>query len=320
MSNVLDLLRQQNAERAAQLDGVEIPESSNLDVVAGTLVKFTGSVPIFDPDGAAGADPTHIEGGVPCALDLRQATMRITEAHAFQQPRGGLDKAEADRAQGLEPEMMNQVEGSLAIMGAKIGFMDGEDFLPHPMYEDHLWDFITSRALEIYWKSPFRTPDDIVEDFRQTLLENEPHGFVPADLGNQPRESRRTERWHLQAPSSGSNIREKILARQRTGFLVHTITLAAPREPLPQANGVLRAEWKDFMYSIEMNLHRVTVALASGATRSDAGRLSSSLTGVDNIYPLRATVATFNWSHPVMGGTEERTLSLFPESEEGATE
>ena len=314
----IERIRLQAEKRKAALEGVEISTTSNLTITADALNHFTGSVPDYDWDSPSDV-PLSIEGGIPCAL--RVGRIVVTEMRAFMQPEGGF-QAGQDRVNtsGNETDWnyMNQIEATIALPGARIGYMDGEEFISHPMYEDESMIFVTSRALEAYIKSPFRVTPEVVEGLREAVLAR---GFVPADLGDNPaRVSKRQDLWHLQALAVGGNKRDKIIARQQSGLPLESFTLTAPRELSNRptdSDGQAIPEFEDFMRHIEENLHRVTVGLATGENISEAGSLSTAITGVNAPYPLRATTASLTWISEIQGETqtfqEKHPVNFFPD-------
>lgn len=310
--SIIDEIKAQQAARTAALENVEIAQSSNLTINPHQMNQFSGSLPIFDLDGPAGDGPVSIEKNIPSALKVDNIV--LTEIHAFQQPEGGFARAEERNAAGGDWNWMTQIEGTMALPMAVLGFIEDGEFEQHPVYDDSSMTFVTSRALEVYFKSPFRVPEESVEQMRQAAID---HEFVPAELGDRVRESKRKELFHLQAKSTGSNTRDRILSRQTHGMQIESFTLTAPRDASTRPNdssGNPVPEYEDFLRSFEENLHRVIVSLASGESVSKAGRLSTAITGVNGQYPLRATCASLSWGTPVMGGKEVTSVGFFPAS------
>lgn len=336
-SNEMDILQivQKQLEERSAIIPENVRTGTNLTVTASSLsdedvskgvkhlITFTGTVPTWAADAPANAGPSETHENVPCALDLTKAQIVLTEAHAFRQPRGGQEAYQAAVDKKLPPEelaklLMNQVEFSVSLVGATIGFMlpDGT-YMPHPMYSDPKYAGVASRALEMYCKTPFTTSEDVIETMEELRLELfERAGFLPAQLGERAQPSKREDLWHLQAPTKGSNVRDQILSRQESGLKLDSVEILAPRpladRPPAAGTNVPRPEFENFMDSLERNLQRVALDLASGKSATEALRLSSAITGVDGQYPLRATVASLAYTAQLGPRKwDERVLRFF---------
>lgn len=316
--SIIDTINQAAAARQDVLKDVDINTSSNTTVTAHTLSKFAGTYPRYDYDSDSDM-PVEVMAVPNCALDVKDIV--LTEIRGFKQPEGGFTKMEERLANGGEANWMNQMEFTIALPGARLGFIEDEQFVAHPLWKDDSdMPFVKSRALEIYAKTPFKITDELMTEIQQAVLD---HGFVPVDLGDQPRESKREDLFHLNALAMGGTRRDKIIARQSSGLQLANLTLTAPRDisnrPTDAQNQPI-PEFENFLLSLEQNLHRVTVMLAAGESIPRAGSLSTAITGVNGRYPLRATTASLAYEETTFSASGEKvgsipkTVSFFAET------
>lgn len=280
-------------EAAAEVP--DAPQRVNPALQVGQLCEFNGTYPTWEKGQAHDEPPTgshNLRG----AIDLRNASIVLTDMHAYEQIRGGSANLDSPDAQ-----WMPQAELSISLPGAKILIQNDEgEWLPHPFYTARnasgllSFEQMTTRALECYVKTPFNTPIEVLASLRDTLVEA---GWKPSR--NEHNSIARNEKFHLVAPVSPTttSLVGQIQERQKTGFKLDSLTLLngdPERSP----------EFRDFLYSITENMRWVTALLGGGYNLSQSFSLSTAITGIDHSNPtdnrpmgnaLRATIGDISY-------------------------
>lgn len=305
--NVADLLKSTLDELTSDFDDTNVG-SSAIALTAGAICPFNGSLPMWAADATPDEEPGEVVN-VPCALDMRNASMVLTEAQAYTQLQGQPEARAAILAAGGQVTAMPAVEMRLTLPGAKLCFLDpGGEAVALPLYnpEARLGPF-TSRPLEIYVRSPFKSTVESIDALHQILLVE---GFVQPQIAAVANpESPRTSLWRLVAPSISTSTAGRFRDQENSGIPVSQTTLMAGRsyeKSRKNANGEVIPEFHDFLFSTYENLFWAKVNVALGEPFAKVWRLISCISGVDHsgerAYPRRPTMSNLTITQQVKEG------------------
>lgn len=215
------------------------------------------------------------------------------------------------------------LENTIAAPGAKLGFVENDEFYPLPIYGDNpefpeLAGLV--RQTPLMFTQILRADMDEVDRFKELCLSQ---GYLPrqyegtqtteVDLSTCPPELR--ESWSIEAPNRQTNDYGRDLQeRIANGLQIVELKVTPPR-PLAERQKPEAQVFEDFVSTWMANVDRVIMGLidTDATAKKNARKLVSSITGTTEkngtVYPQRATVAEFQVEVTQGSGRRAQTVT-----------